>query len=95
MEAESSEGITDDWWFGYTLERCERIFATNDSMGEPHVHVISNQLQREIVVVDERGSLLSIMHYKPGYTIQKQISMRYAQEIRKREHAAALMDTHV
>ena len=79
-EAETSEGEADDWWYGYTRERCERIFSRSGFMGESHVHVIANLLQREIVVVDERTSLLSIMHYKLGYKVQKQISMREAKQ---------------
>ena len=51
-EAETSEGEADDWWYGYTRERCERIFSRSGFMGESHVHVIANLLQREIAVVD-------------------------------------------
>ena len=37
---------------------------------------------RDIVVIDERDVLLSIFHYRPGYVVQQQISMRAAVKMR-------------
>ena len=51
-------------------------------MGEVHVHGFATRLKRDVIVVDVRDALLGIHHYRPGYSVQRQISMRTARSIR-------------
>ena len=51
-------------------------------MSEPHVHGFANRLKCDIIVIDERERLLSIFEYKPGYSVQRQLSMRKTRERR-------------
>ena len=68
---------------GQTAQALQRIFDDRLFMNEAHVHGFANRLARDIIVVDHRGELLGLHHYKPGYQAQQQISMHRALELRK------------
>lgn len=43
-------------------------------MTEAHIHGFANRLKCNIIMIDERSHQLSIFEYKPGYSLQSQLS---------------------
>ena len=70
------------WHAGHNRDSLQDILDNNRFMTEAHIHGFANRLQRSIIVIDERGHQLSIFEYKPGYSVQSQLSMRESKKRR-------------
>ena len=81
-EAATKVGHNGEWWAGETRDSLNITMETSQVMGEAHVHGFCNRFNRSIVVVDVREPAAVLSEYRPGYDIQRQISMQEAYGLR-------------
>ena len=81
-EAATKVGHNGEWWAGETRDSLNSTMETSQVMGEAHVHGFCNRINRSIVVVDVREPAAVMSEYRPGYDIQRQISMQEAYGLR-------------
>lgn len=73
----------DEWCSGYDLARAQEVYDSNGFMGEPHIHVLANSLDRTFVIADGNGCSFRIIKYAPGWTPSVEMSLTDATELRK------------
>ena len=84
-DASTREGNNDEWWFGQSKTKLQKIYDEKGLMNEAHVHGFANVFNCSIVTLDVCQDVLIISEYTPGYAVARQLLLDEAKEQRKQE----------